>query len=67
MLATTPVLRQLKQIRDAAASSGPERPRGGDGEPGHLAILSPDQLGEGLDRLERGDVRFRSVLDMTRV
>jgi hypothetical protein len=39
MLATTPVLRQLKQIRDAAASSGPERPRGGDGEPGAPPVV----------------------------
>jgi uncharacterized zinc-type alcohol dehydrogenase-like protein len=32
-----------------------------------VEVLSPDQLGDGLDRLERGDVRFRFVLDMTRV
>lgn len=31
-----------------------------------VEVLSPDELGTGLDRLERGDVRFRFVLDMTR-
>ena len=31
-----------------------------------VEVLSPDELGKGLDRLERGDVRFRFVLDMSR-
>jgi uncharacterized zinc-type alcohol dehydrogenase-like protein len=31
-----------------------------------VEVLSPDELGKGLDRLARGDVRFRFVVDMTR-
>jgi uncharacterized zinc-type alcohol dehydrogenase-like protein len=31
-----------------------------------VEVLSPDEIGKGLDRLARGDVRFRFVVDMTR-
>lgn len=32
-----------------------------------VEVVSPDRLGEALDRLARGDVRFRFVLDLTAV
>lgn len=31
-----------------------------------VEVLSPDEIGKGLDRPARGDVRFRFVVDMTR-
>ena len=31
-----------------------------------VEVLAPQELGAGLARLDRGDVRFRFVLDMAR-